>query len=105
MANCHWCKEKLPKFFKEWNHCETCNKKRIEGFKNKEELCPICKNEYSNASESKDELDASFFLSFQLEPLDKFDSKDELLRKLETNKKRLADMGEKINQIEKNLKL
>lgn len=56
-----------------------CNKKRIEGFKEKQELCPVCKKAYQNtASESKDSIDSSVFLSFQLEPLDKFDSKDEL---------------------------
>ena len=50
-------------------------------------------------------MDASIFLSFQLEPLDKFDSKEELLRKLEINKKRIADISVKIRDIEENLKL
>ena len=106
MASCHWCKEKLPEFFKEWNHCETCNKKRLEGFKEKQELCPICKKSYdSKASEPDDIIDASIFLSFQLEPLDRFDSKEELLRKLEINKKRIADISVKIRDIETKLKL
>lgn len=69
-------------------------------------MCPICKKSYNDSAlESNEDIDASIFLSFQLEPLDKFDSKEELIRKLETNKKRIADISVKIRQIEKNLKL